>query len=199
MWIYIFGDLHDLKGYHKCLLVGFPEYIYSCHGTPGFTCSLTLCSCALECVLIICGLFLGNTHYLHAHLEMFSPMQNKRLLTSIVVKNHLWKVNASQSVFKCSSHLTAIAWCYITQLHCSLSVQNEMYLYTYLQHTYRELKLLHKKLSLSHRKQLTLSSRAMDSSCMFQKIFCQQKYQKHNWMCKLACLAIFRCLLILDS
>ena len=75
------------------------------------------------------------------------------------------------------------------------SVQNEMYLYTYLQHTYRELKLLHQKPSLSHRKQLTMTLRAMDSSCMFQKMLCQQKYQKHNWMCKLACLAIFRCLL----
>ena len=137
--------------------------------------------------------------YLYVCLEMFSPIQNKRLPKSIVVKNHL---NASQSVFQSfepfNNHCLLL-YNPTTLLFTSTSIQNEMYLFTYLQHTYREPKLLHKKPLLSHRNQLTLTLKAMDSSYMFQKALCQQKYQKHSWMCKLACLAIFRCLQTLDS
>ena len=134
-------------------------------------------------------------------LKCFFPLQNKRLLTSIMMKNHLWKVNASVCISKLwATWQPLLAVIYITTLlFTSISVQTEMYLFTYLQHTYRELKLLHKKPLLSHRNKLTFTLKAMDSSCMFQKVLCQQKYQKHSWMCKLACLDIFRCLLILDS
>ena len=66
----------------------------------------------------------------------------------------------------------------------------------YLQHKYRELKLLHKEPLLSHRRLLTSTLKAMESSYMFQKASCQQKYQKHSWMSELACLDSFSCLLV---
>ena len=64
----------------------------------------------------------------------------------------------------------------------------------YLQHTYGELKLLPRKSSLSHKKQLISTLRAMASRCTFQRAVCQQMCQKHSWVCKLVFLASFRCL-----
>ena len=42
--------------------------------------------------------------------------------------------------------------------------------------------------------QAQLCMRAMDSSCVFQKTVCQQKFQKLSSVCKLVCLAHIRCL-----
>ena len=63
-----------------------------------------------------------------------------------------------------------------------------------LQQTYEELKLSQKKHLPSHKKQSNSTLRAMDSSCVFQKTVCQQEFQKLSSVCRLVCLARFRCL-----